>query len=144
MIRPVGRVAIALGALSLLAATACVRATKATPGDRLGAAIERDGVLPEGCVWRSSMSARKVCIFGVTEPAAQDRVVEGARESLRRIGGTRGFETLAVLFWSGEPPPPEVTVRDKPVAVRPGDPEQSESEWNAPYAIRLIRTVEIR
>jgi hypothetical protein len=141
--RRVGQVVVMLGAAVVLAATSCAHASKAAPGDELGVAIERDGVLSAGVAWRSSMSARTVCVFGATDAATQDRVVEGARESLRRIGGPRRFESLAVEFWSGEPPPPEVQIRNKP-AFRPGRPTPDEAEWNAPYAIRRVRTVEIR
>jgi hypothetical protein len=129
----------------LLAASCANNLAKTTPGDQLGRTMERDGVLPEGAVWRSSMRTRAVCVFGVTDPAAQDLVVEGARESLHHMGGTRGFESLAVVFWSGEPPPSEVVIHDKPAGPPIGKPPPGEPvEMNAPYAIRLVRTVEIR
>jgi hypothetical protein len=142
--RATRRVGVALVALVALVATSCVRMSKITVGNELGLAIERDDVLPEGAVWRSSMRTRAVCIFGVTDPAAQDRVVDGARESLRRIGGARGFKSLAVEFWSGEPPPREVVIHDKPAFRPQGPPPGEPSELNAPYAIRLVRTVEVR
>ena len=99
-------------------------------------------MIPEGAAWRSSMASLTVCIFGVTDLAAQDRVVEGARETLRRRGRTPP-RFLAIEFWSGEPPPREVDIHDKP-PFWPGEPPQGEAEWNAPYAIHLVRKVEIR
>jgi hypothetical protein len=148
--RPIGRwrcgsrIVLTLGALVVLLATSCVNLQKITPGDELGCAMEQDDVLPEGVVWRSSRQSRAVCIFGVTDLASQDRVVEGARESLRRMGGTRGFKSLKVEFWSGDPPPREVQISDKPPAFPPGAPPPAEPYvLNAPYAISLVRTVEI-
>jgi hypothetical protein len=142
--RCVGRIVLTLGAVVVLLATSCRNVRKITPGNELGCAIERDGVLPEGAVWRSSRESRAVSIFGVTDLASQDRVVEGARESLRRIGGTQGFKFLKVEFWSGDPPPREVQISNKPAFWPKGPPPDEPAELNAPYAIRLVRTVEIR
>ena len=111
------------------------------PGDLLGRALEEDGVLPEGAVWRSSGSSRTVCVFGVTESAAQDRVVEGALAALRRRGR---MGRVTIEFWSGDPPPRGVQISNKPPAPRVGEPPPDvAAELNAPLAIGLLRTVEI-
>ncbi len=142
--RCVGRIIVALGAVVVvLAATSCMHLQKVPLGYELGCAMEREGVLPEGAVWRESGSSQYVCIFGVTDTAAQDLVVEGARESLRRVGRTR-YGVVTVQFWSGEPPPPGVEVNIKERAPTIGEPPPTEvAERNARYGISLVRAVNV-
>ncbi len=137
-----GGLIIAISAVIALPTAACTLPRKAPIGHELSCAMERDGVLPEGAVWRESGSSRNVCIFGVTDATTQDLVVEGARESLRRMGRTR-FGIVTVEFWSGEPPPPDalITVKEP---YRPGQPPSTEvADRNARLGIRLIRSVRI-
>jgi hypothetical protein len=137
-----GGLIIATCAVIALAATACTLPRKAPLGHELSCAMERDGVLPEGAVWRESGSSRNVCIFGVTDAAAQDLVVEGARESLRRMGRTR-FGIVTVEFWSGEPPPPDAVITVKE-PYRPGQPPSTEvADGNVRLGISLVRSVRI-
>jgi hypothetical protein len=141
--RCVGRIIAALGAVVALAATSCMNLKMVPLGYELGCAMERDGVIPEGAAWRESGSSQYVCIFGVTDPAAQDLVVEGARESLRRMGRTR-YGVVTVQFWSGEPPPPGVDITIKEQATRIGEPPSTKAaERNARYGISLVRAVKI-
>lgn len=141
----VGRVLVMLGTIVVLFATSCMHLQTVPRGYRLGSAMEQDGVLPEGAVWRESPSSQSVCVFGVMDPAAQDRVVEGARDSIRRLWGPRSaFGRISVQFWSGEPPPTGVAITVKERAPIRGEPEPTEvAERNARYGISLIRTVQI-
>jgi hypothetical protein len=140
--RCVGRFIVALGAVVVLAATSCIH-VPVPLSYQLSSAMERDGVLPEGVVCRESGSTQYVCIFGATDPATQDLVVEGARESLRRMGRTR-YGVVIVQFWSGDPPPPGVDITIKEQATRIGEPPSTKAaERNARYGISLVRAVKI-
>jgi hypothetical protein len=136
---------IALGAVVALAATSCMNVRKVPLSYELSRAVERDGVLPEGAVCRESGSTSYVCIFGVADPAVQDLVVEGVRESLRRLGRT-GYG-VTVQFWSGDPPPRgvDITVKEiaKPTTGETPLPSETAAERNARYGISLVRAVRI-
>ena len=138
--RCIGRVVVALGAVVMLAATSCIH-VPVPLSYRLTSAMECDGVLPEGVVCRQSPSTAYVCIFGATDPATQDVVVEAARESLRGMGRSHAI----VQFWSGEPPPRGVPISIKETGRPRGEPPSTEqAESNARYGISLIRAVTVR
>ena len=145
--RPIGqrrcidRIIVALGAVVMLAMASCIH-VPVPLSYRLSSAMERDGVLPEGVVCRQSPSTQYVCIFGATDRATQDLVVEATRESLRRLAIPR--QGVTVQFWSGEPPPRGVPISIKETGRPIGEPPSTEqAESNARYGISLIRTVKI-
>jgi hypothetical protein len=74
-------------------------------GAALGIVMERDGLLPDGATWRNSGRAFAVRVFGVTDAAGQDRLIDGVRREIGSRGKPRGVDCFEIEFWSGDPPP---------------------------------------